>query len=73
MNNLNVRGMASQERAYLSPPCPRPVYVECGWCGRELLDEDSYEIVDYWNDIYQFCSRDCIDEWQEENCDPEVD
>ena len=49
---LNARGMASQERAYLAPPCPEPEWVECAWCGGELLDEDATEDGNWFCDDY---------------------
>jgi YHS domain-containing protein len=77
MNNnrdyLMAKGMASQERAYLAPPCPRPVYVECAWCGQELLDEDAVVYIDYLGDEYMMCSHECAKELHEETCDPEVE
>lgn len=70
---LNARGMASQERAYLAPPCPKRVYVECKWCGQEVLDEDAVVYTDYWGDEYMMCSDECAKEWHDETCDPEVE
>ena len=68
-----ARGMASQERAYLAPPCPERVYVECKWCGQELLDEDAVVYTDYWGDENMMCSAECAKEWHDETCDPEVE
>ncbi len=71
---LNARGMASQERAHLAPPCPKPVYVKCARCGREVLDEDAIVYTDYWSfDEYMMCSAECAGEWHDETCDPEVE
>ena len=51
---LNSNGMASQERAYLEPPCPKLLYVECANCCGELLDEDAH-----WVDDTPFCDEFC--------------
>ena len=70
---LNARGMASQERAYLAPPCPRPVYIECAWCGQEMREEDAVVCTNYWGDEYLVCSTECAQEWHDEMRDPEVE
>lgn len=59
---LNDRGMASQERAYLEPPCPKEEWVECLHCGLELLEEDAY-----WIDAESFCGKECFEEFWDEN------
>lgn len=68
---LTGLGMASQERAYLEPPCPKP--VQCDWCGCEVLVEDAILTADTWGDEYVMCSAECAKEWHDETCDPEVE
>ncbi len=52
---LNARGMASQERAYLEPPDPPLVWVECVGCGGVLEHDEML-----WYGDKPFCSKECM-------------
>jgi hypothetical protein len=42
-----------------------PVPCECSWCD-EYFDEDNVVESDL-SDTVQFCSEDCLENWEEEN------
>ncbi len=57
---LNARGMASQEKAWLEPPCPKIEFVECENCREILSEEDAL-----WIGERSFCDEDCAGEIEE--------
>lgn len=56
---LTGLGMASQERAYLEPPCPPPDLVQCEVCEYWVRESEVWEE----HDGYYFCSWECSDKW----------
>lgn len=61
LHYLNSRGMASQEKAWLEPPCPPLVWLICDCCGAEVPEEDMVKRGEL-----NLCSGDCLKEWIEE-------